>query len=631
MCGIAGIVGDFDPQRKTAALAAMMSALERRGPDGAGMKSAGEAAFGHRRLAIFDLSDNGRQPMTAAGGSVMVTFNGAIYNFQNLRRELCARGYHFRSATDTEVLLHGYCEWGMPDLVKRLRGMFAFALWDNSAGKLFLVRDRLGVKPLIYAIRGDRIAFASTVRALRRAGFAGELNESALVDVLRWGYVEERHAIYHGIDKLAPATILEWSHGRTKQQRYWEAPRAASASGLDFQDAVAEAERQLLSAVSARLEADVPVGVLLSAGIDSSLICWALSKLDANLTAFTVAVPGDAGDESRAAQATARRLKLRHKIVNATAADASVLDELLAAYDEPFACASALGMLRVSRAVQSEAKVLLTGDGGDDIFLGYPRHRHLWLSERLANHAPFARALARRVLPRRGALRRACAMLDYAAEGLPAYFAPTVGLAAYRERRLLTAHFDRVANFPTRNGCSAAPGLVENLVAFERQGRFVGEYLKKIDGATMHYGLEARSPFLDQELWEFAGSLPVDLRLHGGRLKALLREIARRRLGMSVALRKKRGFSIPVLRWLVREWRGRARDLFHDSQLARAGWIERGQLLKEFENAVERGEAPAPLWHILVLENWLQRERHEQSRFSANSAAPARAACESQP
>ena len=369
MCGIAGIVGPGVAPEKLAAVARMSVALARRGPDDHGIGSFGSAVLGHRRLAIFDLSENGRQPMTSLDGEVAVVFNGAIYNFHDLREQLRANGSVFSSATDTEVLLHGYQAWGMVEMVKRLRGMFAFALWDIRRRKLFLVRDRLGVKPLAYAVRGRQIAFASTVGALRQGGFAGPLNEESMLDVLRWGFVQEPRAIYRGIVKLAPATILEWCDGNIGQKRYWQAPSAAAASSrVGFSHAVAETERYLLDAVAVRLQADVPVGVLLSGGIDSSLVCWALAQLGADVTAYTIAVPGDASDETRGAIATAQRLRLRHRVIPIAAEGTEPLDEMLTAFDEPFASASALGMLQVSRAVRTQAKVLLTGDGGDDIF-----------------------------------------------------------------------------------------------------------------------------------------------------------------------------------------------------------------------------------------------------------------------
>ncbi|MDT5293856.1 MAG: hypothetical protein QOJ76_736, partial [Acidobacteriota bacterium] len=372
MCGIAGLVGEGDGRAARGAVERMVRALARRGPDGEGVESWDGAVLGHRRLAIFDLSEAGRQPMNSADGAVSVVFNGAVYNFLELRAELEARGCRFKSRTDTEVLVEGYREWGMDALARRLRGMFAFGLWDARARKLFLVRDRLGVKPLLYAASTDgTLAFASTVRALRRGGFAGEIDEQAVTEFLEFGYVTDDRAIYQGVRKVPAATILEWSEGGDVRAReYWSPPTVNdavdAAAKLSFEEAVEETERLFLRAVEMRLHADVPVGALLSGGVDSSLVCWAVARLGGDVTAYTVGTPGDPWDETADAQATARALNVRHKVLNVSADDAPGVGELVAAYGEPFACASALGMLRVSRAVSPEAKVLLTGDGGDD-------------------------------------------------------------------------------------------------------------------------------------------------------------------------------------------------------------------------------------------------------------------------
>jgi asparagine synthase (glutamine-hydrolysing) len=622
MCGIAGIVGLTDNETGRLKVEQMVGVLERRGPDAKGLAEWPGAVLGHRRLAIFDLSEAGAQPMSTTDGALAVVFNGAIYNFKSVRAELEKLGCRFRSHSDTEVLLHGYRAWGMEPLVQRLRGMFAFGLWDNPARKLYLVRDRLGVKPLVFARRGKQLAFASTVRALKCGGYAGAINDDAILDILRWGFVGEEHCIYRSVQKLPAATILEWSAGNYRQYCYWQAPRPQSATTLTFHDAVSETERRLREAVAIRLDADVPVAVLLSGGIDSSLICGVVAELGADLTAYTVGVPGDPSDESAAAASTASRLGIRHCVIELGDAHMPDVEELLSAYDEPFPSSSALGMLRISRAISSSAKVVLTGDGGDDLFLGYPRHRHLWFAERVARFmAPrFAETWNRwgSKSPRVGPLRRAGALMDYATRGVDAFLEKSTGLAVYRAKGLLGPRLSTVQQV-LMNEAEPGRGMVDRLVEFERGGRFVSEYLKKVDGATMHYGLEARAPFLDQELWEFACRLPVKLRLRHGELKAILRELARRRIGIGVSARKKRGFSIPAHRWLVRQWRGRAEDVFNNSILARTGWIDRANVLAELRRSAQLGRTGDELWNLFVLETWLQRERgaaHDEAGYS---------------
>ena len=288
MCGIAGFAGKIDRQDAEHRVRLMLRSLERRGPDSEGLEAWDGAVLGHRRLSIFDLSELGHQPMFTTDRSLAVVFNGAIYNFHDLRDELIQAGYHFRSQTDTEVLLHGFREWGIDVLVAKLRGMFAFVIWDDRAKSLTLVRDRLGVKPLCFVERDGGLAFASTPRALHEAGLAGEIDPQAITDFLEFGYVTDNRSIYRDVQKVPAATILEWSAGKLHSREYWTLSEAGSSSAVGFEDAVDETERLLLKSVELRLLADVPVGALLSGGIDSSLVCWAVAKLGGDLTAFTV-------------------------------------------------------------------------------------------------------------------------------------------------------------------------------------------------------------------------------------------------------------------------------------------------------------------------------------------------------
>jgi asparagine synthase (glutamine-hydrolysing) len=613
MCGIAGAAGFSNREAATQAVTNIVAALARRGPNGSGVEVFDTAVLGHRRLSIFDLSEAGRQPMTTPDRSTSVVFNCAIYNFHELRAELVAAGYRFLSQTDTEVLLYGYIEWGIDRLVARLRGMFAFGLWDDRRRTLFLVRDRLGVKPLIYCAGNGGIYFASTACALRQAGLGADIDPQALGEFLEWGYVTDARTIYQNVSKLRAATILEWRGGVSSTRGYWTPPAAAS-KGPSFEDAVEETERLFLNAVQLRLEADVPVGALLSGGVDSSLVCWAVSKLGADISAFTIGTPGDALDESADARRTAETLKLKHQVIDLAPEETPPVEELVSAYGEPFACASALGMLRVSRTVRDFATVLLTGDGGDDVFLGYPEHKHFFLAERLARALPGpAGALWRAVraaVPHRGTFGRAAHFADYATGGLGAVTRAHPGIDVYRDLGMLGEKLAgmRIPNREIPMSSTSARHLLTEFLAYDRSGRFVGEYLTKVDGATMHYALEARSPFLDQELWSFAASLPFSVRLHDGKLKAVLRELARRRIGEEVAYGKKRGFGIPVGRWLVTRWRNDFERVFHGSELARQGWIREAGVLSEFNRAVARGAASNQLWYLYVLECWLRQE-----------------------
>lgn len=614
MCGIAGWVGTRADRTDDWAVHRMLDALARRGPDGEGLSTMPGVHLGHRRLAIFDLSAAGSQPMATPDGGLVVVFNGAIYNWRALRAELEGDGYRFHSATDTEVLLYGYRAWGIDALVNRLRGMFAFGLWDEPQQTLHLVRDRLGVKPLVYAEADGALAFASTVRALHRVGRGRDIDDVAMAEFLEYGYVSEERAIYRGISKLPPATILTWRAGRSETRRYWSPPAAAAACSVAFEDAVAETERLLLAAVERRLDADVPVGALLSGGIDSALVCWAIRHLGGDVTAYTVGVPGHGVDESDDAMAAARAIGIRHRLLPMGDPGDEVTD-LVTAFAEPFAVGSALGMLRLSAAVRREATVLLTGDGGDDVFLGYPRHRMLRRLERAARAIPQPMASAwyraRRIVPSVGVARRAKHTVDYATGGLGAFVSATPGLPALRREGMIGERL-RDVTVPARRipwSVQSARDSLREYLEYDLRHQFVAEYLAKVDGATMHHALEARSPFLDQDLWEFASSLPYDVRMHGGQLKAPLRELARRRIGERTATGSKRGFVIPVERWVASRWRDRFMKLFADSQLERGGWIAPGSARAALAAVPTDGAASQQLWYLMIAESWLRYEQ----------------------
>ena len=618
MCGIAGVIGVRSGSELETVGNQMLGALARRGPDDEG-RTRWEAdrrhvLFGHRRLAIFDLSPAGHQPMLTPDGRLGVVFNGAIYNFGALRAELERAGATFRSRTDTEVLLHGYRAWGIDALVRRLEGMFAFAIWDADRETCYLVRDRLGVKPLAYALDAEGgLAFASTVRALNVAGARRPVSSSAVVDVLEYGYVDEAHAMYEGIRKLPPATILEWSAEGVSTRTYWSLTQDVDLR-ITFDEAVEECERLLLSAVELRLQADVPVGALLSGGVDSALVCWAIRHLGADITAFTIGTPGHASDESADAVSTASEIGIPHRLLALAPLEGDPLGELTAAYPEPFAIGSALGMLRVSRAVREEATVLLTGDGGDDVFLGYPRHLMLWRAQRLARRVPAVAGPlwrgTRRVLPDRGMWRRGRHAVDYTVGGLGAFLSATPGLPALARLGLVGERL-RDAQVPARGlpwSVGAGRQVLDDYLRYDRQHQFVAEYLAKVDGATMQWALEARSPFLDHRLWEFATSLPYAVRMQDGVPKAVLREVLRRRVGPRAASGRKRGFVIPVERWVLEQWRPAVRQTFADSELVKHGWVD-GRALAGFLARTTLAETDARLlWHLLVLERWMQAE-----------------------
>jgi len=627
MCGIAGFVHSSNPQDAELAVSRMVASLARRGPDSEGFHSYPQASFGHRRLSIFDLSTAGHQPMLSPDGQLSVVFNGAIYNHLELRHELERAGYQFRSRTDTEVLLHGYRAWGIDALLARLHGMFAIGLWDNLEQRLFLFRDRLGVKPLHYSLQNGSLAFASTARALRASGIVGELDPQSVGEFLEYGYVSDARSIYRNAAKVPPATLLEFHKGRLESRSFWHVPEDQPRLNISFPEAVEETERLFLDAVRLRLEADVTVGSLLSAGIDSSLVCWAIAQHNSAIKAFTVGIPGHPDDESKAAAQTAQFLGIPHEIVPLSGQMSDNPFELLSsAFGEPFACGSSLGMLHVSNSVRKSATVLLTGDGGDDVFLGYPEHRLFYHTQRAAGFIPTA--LADRfpsvlpAFPKQGAGKRLRNLIAFSSGGLSAVAAAQPGLQQYREAGLLGPRLDSALPFAASYQWSpgSARNLLQEFLNYEHHTRFTGEYMTKVDGSTMHYALEARAPFLDQELWNFAARLPFAVRLHNNQLKSILREIARRHLGPTLSRARKRGFTIPLLPWLVQGWREFTVDLLTDSRLACHGWVDQSRLNSYLKQCIASGQGTAQLWHLTVLESWLRTE--ESLAIPRNSPSP---------
>ncbi len=613
MCGIAGFVSQSGSERASELTGSMLPQLARRGPDGHGVANWPGVTLGHHRLAIIDLSDLGRQPMLSDDGKVGLVFNGCIYNFVEIRERLQGAGHRFRSECDTEVLLRGYLEWGIDKLVPQLRGMFAFAIWDDTRQTLFLVRDRLGVKPLVYAAQDQEIGFSSTISALRAAGLAHHIDTDGVLEFLEFGYVTDERSIYREVKKVPPATIVEWKKGQTSQRCYWSLPPVNEASKVTFDEAVEETERLILESVRLRLISDVPIGALLSGGIDSTLVCWAMTRLNADVQAFTVGTPEDASDESAQAESIARKLGIGHQVVTLDSKEPP-LGDLAEAFSEPFACQSAMGVMRVSAAVKPFATVLLTGDGGDDVFLGYPYFYNAWRAQRLARHLPSFAPLfwqaARPFVGAAPAMRRAKNFVDYAVGGLGAYTRVRDGLPYFEQRALfgerLQSH--QVSQRQIHPSFGSARCLLSDVFAYHRKTEFTGEYMPKVDGGTMYFALEARAPFLDHKMWDFAAALPAEIRFQGGQLKAVLREIVRRRVGSEVADRPKQGFTIPAEKWLLTHWRASFERLRSSTLVESEGWIRNGAIAPEVDRAVRAGAVPKQLWYLLVLENWLQHQ-----------------------
>ena len=637
MCGIAGLLkagGGLDWLAETAT--AMAAALRHRGPDDSGVwtDAAAGVAFAHRRLSVIDLSPLGAQPMVSASGHYVIAFNGEVYNFRELRLELEASGAAFRGASDTEVVLAAIDAWGVDGALPRFIGMFAFALWDREARSLTLVRDRLGIKPLYWGRFGDLFVFGSELKALAACpGWTPEVDRDALVAYVRWNYVPSPQAIYRGVAKLEPGSVLTVRLGEEPRlRRFWDLRSIASEGSrapLDAGDDEAEDELESLlrNAVQRRMVADVPVGAFLSGGTDSSLVVALMQAQQARpVHTFTIGFPDDNYNEAVHAMAVARHLGTHHTELYVEPRDAmDVIPDLPLVYDEPFADSSQLPTLLVSRMARRAVTVALSGDGGDELFAGYTRYHWAELVRRrfLGLPRPARRALAAAIDLPPGSFWEAAALLlprgrrplrvGERASKLAAFLREPNADAMYRRQH---THWDEpgglVRGGTERYGLLYDQALRTEFPDFVTRMQFLDavtylpdDILTKVDRASMAVGLEARVPLLDHRVVEFAWRLPKHMKLRGGETKWLLRRILSRHVPPYLFERPKMGFSLPLAAWLrgpLRDW---AETLLDERRLRDAGYFEETRIRAAWNGFLAgRTAAQEPLWGILMFEAW---------------------------
>jgi len=557
MCGIAGLVNVAGARCDVPAIeaaAAMAATLSHRGPDdtGAWESSDGRVALAHRRLSIVDLSPLGHNPMPAEDGRLWITFNGEIYNFRELRHELEADGYRFRSQTDTEVILAAYGRWGL-DCVERLVGMFAFAIWDEPRRRLWVVRDRLGKKPLYYSHIHGTLRFASELKAIVADGSVPrDIDGAAMRLYLRYGYVPSPRTIYATISKLPPAHFLLCENGAVSVQRYWDPiPHALDRPSIGDVEAEAHLEALLATAVRQRMIADVPLGGFLSGGIDSSLVVAVMQEQSAApVQTFTIRFDDPEFDEADAAAAVARHLRTDHH--EATCDERQMLDvvdRLAGMFDEPFADSSAIPTYLVSKIARGSVTVALSGDGGDELFHGYPRYR---MHDRAAVALALPRGVRRAVaagadrLPTRR-LRRIADVLRSDDTDQYARF-----ISWWRPEDIAT-----LTGEPPPDGPAYADAL-SRTGGLDREDRaglldlvsyLPEDILTKVDRASMAVSLEVRAPLLDHRVVEFALGLPSSLKRRERTTKWLLRTLLYKRVPRALVDRPKMGFGVPLARW----------------------------------------------------------------------------------
>ena len=614
MCGIAGFVGA--PQsavRAMAELRSMCDVIAHRGPDDAGYHVRPGVALGMRRLSIIDVA-GGHQPLANEDGSVHIVFNGEIYNYRELRTRLLP-AHRFSTGSDTETIVHLYEEDG-DAVVHGLRGMFAFALWDDRRRRLLLARDRLGIKPLYYWDTGDGIAFASELKSLLQLSHCPRVVDGrAVADYLALGYVPEPDSIYQGIRKLEPGHILTWSReDGIRIRRYWT-PFRPEQTGIREEEAVREARRLLGEAVRYRLIADVPLGAFLSGGLDSSAVVAEMGRhMDRPVQTFSIGFREPEFNEAPHAAAVARALGTDHTELIVTPDVESLFDEIIAAFDEPFADSSAIPTLLVSRLARSRVTVALSGDGGDEVFGGYTRYADY--ERRGAPHLParLRAALGAAVRAAPHGLRGRNRLLELS-RGLRGRYASMVAHPLRLDEggviRPALASDDTAMENVLQRWFEAVPArdLVTTASFVDLISYLPNDILTKVDRMSMAASLEARVPLLDHHLVEFATSLPGQFRRRDGTGKWVFREAVRPSVPAEVLTRRKQGFGVPLPLW----FRGVLRPQI-ESLSARGAAIEEyaePTAVRRLvgEHLTGRRDHSAMLWKLLVLQRWLTSSR----------------------
>jgi asparagine synthase (glutamine-hydrolysing) len=614
MCGIAGLISPSPIEPEL--LLRMRDVLVHRGPDDAGIWVSEDKRVGlaHRRLAIIDLSPLGKQPMLDASGKFCVVFNGEIYNYRELRRELEACGHSFISTSDTEVLLEAYRKWDT-DCLSHFEGMFAFALYDCTRGRLFVARDRAGEKPLFYSHSGGTFRFASELKALLAdPSVPRKLDVQSLEFYLTYGYVPGERCILQGIHKLPPAHALTLDVASSERRTwvYWELPKPAANSEASNEELVLELEGLLRDSVKRRLIADVPVGILLSGGIDSSLVTALAAQVSSTpIKTFTITFPGHGTyDEGPHARLVAEHFGTQHTELPAEAATADLLPMLARQYDEPLCDSSMVPTFLVSKLVRQHATVALGGDGGDEVFGGYAQYRWLFQREQARRWVPaFARSLvghtASRFLPTgfrgRNFLRGMSGSTERGITHANVLFDP-------RARAKLVPAFhafapDAEAPEAYKMGlCEWSRGLPGTAMAVDFRAYLPEDILVKVDRASMLASLEVRAPFLDHRIIEFAFSrVPNRLRATLQELKILPRRLAKRILPKKLNLQRKQGFSLPLNAWMKGNWGSYMESVLRDADPALFNRAAINQLFNWQRRGCSNGER---IFALTLFELW---------------------------
>ncbi|HVQ36768.1 MAG TPA: asparagine synthase (glutamine-hydrolyzing) [Pyrinomonadaceae bacterium] len=621
MCGVAGFIeqDNFpDEREKTLVLDRMCQRIAHRGPDDQGMFVSGRVALGMRRLAIIDLV-GGQQPMSGCSGKSMIVFNGEIYNYRELHRELERRGHQFRTNSDTETILHAYEEYGAA-CVEQLRGMFVFAIWDDRRRELFIARDRVGKKPLYYTVTPQgTLIFGSELKSLREhPQFRGEMNLEALDAYLTFGYVPDPLTIFNDVQKLPPGHHLTFNAGRVTVRQYWDFPYAEPqvAAVQNEDECLEELNRLLDEAVRMRLVADVPLGAFLSGGVDSSSIVGLMARHSSQpVKTFSIGFHEDSYNELKYARVAAKKFGTDHHEFVVTPDICDIVDELVWHFDEPFADSSAIPTYMVSKLAREFVTVVLSGDGGDELFGGYTRYAtdrrrsgfaHLPRSIRRGVMQPLGSRLPHRAWGRNYLYVMAFEPLDRYIEDISIFTRlnkPSLYTSDFRHRLGAT---DAAARFREYAQLSRSGDALDPLLYLDSKTYLPGDILTKVDRMSMAASLEVRVPLLDHKLIEFVCTrIPASMKMKGLETKHIFKRAVRDLVPAEILNRSKQGFGVPIEQWINDQLRDRVRGTLTEPRTQQRGYIEPryvNLLLDEHERG--RRDHATELWALFMLELW---------------------------
>lgn len=619
MCGISGkLYLDLDRVVDSEGIRRMNAALVHRGPDGEGVYVKGPIGLGHRRLAIIDLSEDARQPMANEDGSVMITFNGEIYNFTELRRELEEKGHVFRCRSDTEVILHLYEEMG-PECVKRLRGMFAFAIWDENKQRLLLARDRAGEKPLYYYKDNNQIVFGSEILALLQdRSLPVQPDPRAVWQYLHLRFIPSPLTGFQGIRKLPAAHYLMVENGEVHIERYWALDYSTKVHISIREEELSEILlAELREAVRMRLISDVPLGAFLSGGIDSSaVVALMVQFVNTPIKTFSISFGENRYNEAQFARLVARRLGTDHHEYEVTPNAVEVLPKLIKHYGEPFADAAAIPTYYLSKLARQYVTVALSGDGGDENFAGYPHYYTLRRAD-VSNLLPgttqrFMRRAALRLRtspPWAFSARLGRKLTILLEEGADRYVASTNAVEDWIRWFCTPEYLALVGPSPALFTIPIASDTrgdsLDEMLRIDTECVLPDNMLTKVDVASMANSLEVRAPMVDHHVMQFAAALPTRLKLRGSVGKYILRKAVRGLIPNEVITRQKHGFAVPVSQWMRGDLKELACDLLLSNRLRERGQLNGDRVRYLLDRHLKnRADLGVVLWRILVLELW---------------------------